>query len=64
MFTSLHLDMKHTRLDNEVRLLRERSIRLQEQRYLRTTHQAIAAELQRRGIELYNPVIPAETIEE
>lgn len=64
MFTSLHLDMKYARLDNEVRLLHERSIRLQEQRFLGTTHAVIAAELKRRGIELYDPVVPAETIEE
>ena len=31
MFTTLHLDMKYSRLEREVQILRERSIRLQEQ---------------------------------
>ncbi len=63
MFWSLHLDMRYSRLENEVQKLRERSIRLQEQRYRRTTHSAIVAELQRRGIELYDPLAPGEIIE-
>ena len=41
MFWSLHLDMRYTRLERDVQKLRERSIRLQEQRYQRTTHSAI-----------------------
>lgn len=63
MFTALHLDMKHTRLYREVQMLRERSTRLQEQRFQRTTHSAIVEELKRRGIELQDPTSPAETIE-
>lgn len=38
MFTALHLDMKYTRLEREVQLLRERSVRLQEQSFRSTTH--------------------------
>lgn len=64
MFMALHLDMKYTRLEREVQMLRERSIRLQEQRYRRTTHSAIVEELRARGIELYEPLAPSETIEE
>lgn len=64
MFTSLHLDMRYSRLEREVQLLRERSIRLEEQRYRRTTHSAITEELRRRGIELYDPVAPGEIIED
>ncbi len=52
MFTALHLDMKYTRLEREVQILRERSIRLQEQRYSRTTHSAIVERLRERGIDL------------
>ena len=50
MFWSLHLDMRYT-------------IRLQEQRYQRTTHSAIVEQLRARGIELYDPQAPGEIIE-
>lgn len=63
MFTALHLDMKYTRLEREVQILRERSIRLQEQRYRRTTHSAIVERLRERGIDLYDPLSPGEIIE-
>ena len=63
MFWSLHLDMRYSRLEREVQILRERSIRLQEQRYRRTTHSAILEELHRRGIHLYDPLAPGEIIE-
>lgn len=64
MFWSLHLDMRYSRLEGEVQMLRERSIRLQEQRYRLTTHSAILDELTRRGIELYDPLAPGEVIED
>ncbi len=63
LFWSLHLDVRYSRLEREVQKLRERSIRLEEQRYRRTTHSAVAAELARRGIELYDPQKPVEIIE-
>ena len=63
MFWSLHLDMRYTRLERDVQKLRERSIRLQEQRYQRTTHSAIVEQLRARGIELYDPQAPGEIIE-
>lgn len=63
MFWSLHLDMRYTRLEREVQKLRERSIRLEEQRYRRTTHSAVTEELRRRGIALYDPLAPGEIIE-
>lgn len=63
MFWSLHLDMRYTRLEREVQKLRERSIRLQEQRFQRTTHSAIIEELHARGIDLYDPLAPGEIIE-
>ncbi len=64
MFTSLHLDMRYSRLERDVQLLRERSIRLQEQRYRQTTHSAIVERLQARGIDLYDPLAPSEIIED
>lgn len=64
MFWSLHLDMKYTRLEREVQVLRERSIRLEEMRYDRTTHSALMAELRRRGIDLCDPSAPREIIED
>ncbi|MDE5622729.1 MAG: hypothetical protein K2I59_07070, partial [Alistipes sp.] len=63
MFMALHQDMKYTRLSREVQVLRERSIRLQELRFRRTTHSAVAAELRRRGIELYDPAAPGEVVD-
>ncbi len=63
MFWSLHLDMRYTRLEREVQKLRERSIRLQEQRFQRTTHSAIIEQLHARGIDLYDPQTPGEIIE-
>ena len=63
MFWSLHLDMRYTRLERDVQKLRERSIRLQEQRYQRTTHSAIVRQLEARGIELYDPLAPGEIID-
>ena len=63
MFWSLHLDMRYTRLSRDVQKLRERSIRLQEQRFQRTTHSAIIEELHARGIDLYDPLAPGEIIE-
>lgn len=64
MFTSLHLDVRYSRLERDVQLLRERSIRLQELRYRRTTHSAIVERLRERGIELYDPLSPSEIIED
>ena len=63
MFWSLHLDMRYTRLSRDVQKLRERSIRLQEQRYQRTTLSAIVDQLRARGIELYDPQAPGEIID-
>ena len=63
MFTALHLDRKFMRLEREVQVLRERSIRLQEQRYRLTTHSAILERLHQHGIPLYDPLAPGEIIE-
>ena len=58
MFWSLHLDRRYSRLEREVQMLRERSVRLQQQRYRVTTHSAVAEELRARGLEPYDPVVP------
>ncbi len=44
--------------------MRERSTRLQEQRFRHTTHSAILEELRRRGIDLYDPVVPGEILDD
>ncbi len=63
MFWSLHLDMKYNNMMSEIQLLRERSVRLQEQRFAKSSHSAIVEELERRGIELKDPTVPATVIE-
>ncbi len=63
MFYSLHLDMRYTHLNREVQLLRERSLRMQSDRYQRSSHSSIIRELQRRGIELQEASNPSTKIE-
>ena len=63
VFLALHTDMRYMRLEREVQVLRERSIRLQERRFRCTTHSAVTEELRRRGIELYDPAAPGEVID-
>jgi len=63
MFTALHLDMKYSRLENEVQKLRERSLRLEERRFRATTHSAVVEQLRCRGIDLCDPPRPACRIE-
>lgn len=58
LFWSLHLDMRYSRLDREVQMLRERSIRLEEQRYRMATHSALYKALRERGINLEDPQSP------
>ena len=48
----------------QVQLLRERSVRLQEQSFRSTTHSAVVRALAERGIPLYDPAAPGEIIEE
>lgn len=55
MFASLYADLRYSQMESEVQLLRERSIRLQEQLHRQTTHQAVREELSRRGIDLQDP---------
>lgn len=62
LFWSLHLDVRYSRLEREVQKLRETSIRYEEQRYSKTTHSAVSAELERRGIPLQDPRSPGQII--
>ena len=55
IFNSLRLDKKFAHVEAETQLLRERSIRMQERRYRRTTHSAIVRQLRERGIDLRDP---------
>ena len=64
MFCALGLDMKYSRREREVQLLRERAIRLQEQRYSRTTHSAILQRLQERNIPLRDPQTSGHIIQD
>lgn len=64
MFASLYADMKYSRMEREVQLLRERSVRLREQLYQRTSHKAVVEELQRRGIPLQEPRQQREVVED
>lgn len=64
MFAALYADMKYSRMEHQVQLLRERSIRLREQLYQRTSHQAVVEELQRRNIPLQEPRRTKEVVED
>ncbi len=62
MFMTLHLDVQHLRLKLDVQRLRERSLRLEEQKFRQTSHSAIQERLRAHGIELCDPLSPGETI--
>lgn len=64
IFSALRLDLKYSRLEREVQLLRERSIRLQEQRYRLTSHSSIVERLRERGIPLQDARTAVEILEE
>ena len=51
------------KIDAGEQITRQEAIRLQEQRYRRTTHSAIVERLRERGIELTDPPAPGEIIE-
>ncbi len=63
LFWTLSLNNTYTRLDTEVQLLHERSIRLQEQCYRHSSHSAVIERMHERGMELYDPLQPNEIIE-
>ena len=55
MFATLYADLRYSQAERDVQLLRERSIRLQEELHRKTTHQAVREELAKRGIDLRDP---------
>ncbi|MBO4993506.1 MAG: hypothetical protein J6C60_04515 [Alistipes sp.] len=55
MFATLYADLRFSQVERDLQLLRERSIRLQEELHRKTTHQAVREELARRGIDLRDP---------
>lgn len=63
MFMVLYADLRFSSLERDLQLVRERSIRLQEQLYSRTTHAAVKQELERRGIPLQDPNKATEVVE-
>ena len=63
LFWTLSLDITFARLDSEVQLLHERSIRLQEECYRHSSHSAIVERMQERDMKLYDPLLPNEVIE-
>ncbi len=62
LFAALRLEMRCNKLEHEVQLLHERSIRIKEQRYRHCSHSAIIERLEQRGIELYDPLSPSNVI--
>ncbi len=63
MFYSLHQDMRYSRLDRDVQLLRELSLRMQSDRYQRCSHSAIIEQLKKRGIILEDATTPSTLID-
>lgn len=63
IFNALRLDKKFSQVENRTQLLREKSIRLQEMRYARTTHSAIVGMIEKRGLGLCDPPASSEIME-
>ena len=63
LFTSLGTYLKYMKLGDEVQLMRERAIRMSEERYEQSSHSAIVRRLQERGINLADPQEPHEILE-
>lgn len=64
LFMALYAEDRFSKVEREVQLLRERSIRLQEQLFSRTTHAAIAKEVEERGLGLQEPRKSREVVED
>lgn len=62
LFAALQLDTRCSKLEDEVQLLHERSIRIKEQRFHQCSHSAIIERLEQHGIELYDPLSPSNVI--
>jgi hypothetical protein len=55
MFMVLYADMRYAQAEKELRLVQERSIRLQEELYQRTSYDAVHSDLEQRGIIMQDP---------
>lgn len=55
MFATFQSEIRHNKLQTEVKLLKERAIRISEERAQKTSHTAITNELKRRNIKLEDP---------
>lgn len=55
MFMVLYADIRYSQAERELRLVRERSIRLQEELYERTSYDAVRQDLEQRGIIMQDP---------
>lgn len=64
LFMALYAEDRFSKVEREVQLLRERSIRLQEQLFSRTTHAAIAKEVEERGLGLQEPRKSREVVDD
>ena len=64
LFMALYAEDRFSKVEREVQLLRERSVRLQEQLFSRTTHAAIAREVEERGLGLQEPRQSREVVED
>ncbi len=62
LFAALRLEMRCNKLEYEVELLHERSIRIKEQRCRQCSHSAVVERLEQRGIELHDPQSPSDVI--
>ncbi len=58
MFTSLHLDLRYGNLSVQVIILQERSLRLQSERFSKSSHSEISRQLKARNIDLHDPTKP------
>lgn len=63
LFSSLGSYLRYTKLEDEVHLLRERAIRMSEERYEHSSHSAIVRKLNERGIKLDDPREPHELLD-
>ncbi len=64
MFLALQCDVKCSRLEREVRILRARAIIMESRRFHQTTHTAIVRELEARNIPLRTPERPARKLDD
>lgn len=63
LFSSLSSYLRYTKLEDEVHLLREKAIRMSEERYEHSSHSAIVRRLGERGIKLSDPQEPHEFLD-